>query len=281
MTTQKADQESLVLPRATGCGANDDQPETHADRSERHPVICDGAGDEAGSDLSDDNDLWTDRRCESFSFIHETGLVLPRKGAAKRWIRRLMMSPAGKTADIARSPDRVLLRQAVLPEVAVRGGNVLLVGTQAYTIEYPSILESNGGTCWTMDCDPAVASFGAPRRHIVGSILDLEGHAPGIRLKTILLTGVFGYGVNRASEQVAALGACFEALEPNGFLVLSWNDRRVPSGVLEEAASRWFDYRTFGSLPSRLWVKGCDTNFAFFRRSADRASAWRRGPRDC
>lgn len=164
-----------------------------------------------------------------------------------------------------------MLRRAVFPHVAARSGNILFVGTQAYTLEYPAILEASGGTCWTIDCDPTVACFGAPQRHIVGGIADLGRHLPDIRFKTIVLTGVLGYGINRFSEQVAALGACFGALEPDGFLVLSWNDRRVPNGVLEEAASRWFDYRTFGGLPSRLWVKGCDQNFAFLRRSADRS----------
>lgn len=217
---------------------------------------------------SNNSDLWID--CRRNNIILETGLVMPRKGAVRKLIRRSMMTSAGRTADIARSPDRAVLHQAVFPEVAARGGNILFVGTQAYTQEYPALLESGGGTCWTIDYDPAAARYGAPQRHIVGSIVDIGRHFPDIRFKTIVLAGVLGFGVNRQSEQVAALKACAQALEPNGFLILGWNDRRVPGVVLEEAASCWFDYRNFGDLPSRLWVKGCDQNFAFFRRSADR-----------
>lgn len=213
-------------------------------------------------------DLWTDRR--SISFVYETGFVLPRKGAIRKFIRRSMMTAAGRTADIARSPDRSILRKAVFPEVAARAGNILFVGTQAYTIDYPATLEAGGGKCWTIDCDPKVARFGSPDRHVIGSIESLAIYLPQVRFNTILLSGVFGFGVNRFSEQVAALQASAMALEPEGFLVLGWNDRRVPATVLEEAASRWFDYRPFGGLPSRLWIKGCDQNFAFLRRSADR-----------
>lgn len=220
------------------------------------------------------SDLWTD--CRSNSVLYETGLVLPRKGAIRKLIRRSMMTSAGRIADIARAPDRAVLRQAVFPEVAAEGGDILFVGTQAYTREYPALLETGGGICWTIDCDPTVARFGAQQRHIVGSIIDLGRHLPDVRFKTIVLAGVFGFGVNRRSEQIAALEACANALEPNGFLILSWNDRRVPATVLEEAASRWFDYRSFGHLPSRLWVKGCDQNFAFFRRSADRINRVRK-----
>ncbi len=220
------------------------------------------------ADSTSNLDLWTDRRASNV--LRETGLVLPRKGAIRKLIRRSMMTANGRTTDIARAPDRAVLRQAVFPEVAARGGDILFVGTQAYTIDYPDILEADGGICWTIDCDQKAARFGVPDRHIVGSIVNLGSLLPTIRFKTIVLAGVLGFGVNRRSEQLAALQACATALAPDGFLILSWNDRRMSATVLEDAASRWFDYRPFGILPSRLWVKGCDQNFAFLRRSADR-----------
>lgn len=222
------------------------------------------------SDDKASRDLWTGHRSDRL--MHETGLVMPRKGAIRKFIRRSMMTAAGRTADIARSPDRAVLRRVIFPEAAAQGGNILFVGTQPYTIGYPAELEAGGGQCWTIDCNPKAARFGASQRHIVGSILDLEDHLPQVRFRTIILAGVFGFGVNRHSHQVKALQACAHALEPDGFLILGWNDRRVSGTVLEEAAARWFDYRTFGDLPSRLWVRRCDQNFAFLRRSADRIS---------
>ena len=196
--------------------------------------------------------LWTEHRPDNF--IYETGLVVPRKGAIKKLIRRSLMTTSGRTADIARSPDRVVLQDEVFPEVAARGGNILFVGTQAYTIDYPALLEASGGTCWTIDCDPAVARFGSPNRHIIGSILDLDQLLSEVRFETIILAGVFGFGVNRLSEQVAILANCFTALTPDGFLVLSWNERRVPSSVLEEATTRWFDFRSSTTTNLGEWL---------------------------
>lgn len=79
------------------------------------------------------------------------------------------MTGEGRTVNIARAPDRAVLLQAVFPEAAAQGGNILFVSTQAYSEDYPSIMEAGGGTYWTIDCEPKVARFGASERHAVGS----------------------------------------------------------------------------------------------------------------
>lgn len=87
----------------------------------------------------------------------------------------------------------------------------------------------------------------------------------------IVLTGVLSFGVNRFSDQIKTIAACAAILGPEGTLVLGWNDRRVHSSLFEEAASRWFDFRNFGTLPPRIWVSGYDHNFAFLRRRPSEA----------
>ena len=195
----------------------------------------------------------------------ETGLVLPRKGAVAKLLRRLPMSASKRADDIAAAPDRHVLLEDIFPHVARSGGNILFVGVQAYTLDYPALLEAGGGTCFTNDHDPKSAVYGVATRHATGCVTRIANLFPGVRFQTIVMTGVLGFGLNRYSHQIAALDACAATLVPGGMLVLGWNDRRVHASVLEEAALRWFDYRPLGHLPPRIWVTGYDHNFAFLR----------------
>ena len=204
----------------------------------------------------------------------ETNLVLPRRGAVKKLFRRLWMSKAERTADIASAPDRIVMNEQIFPEAARLAGNILFVGVRAYTMSYPKILEQQGGICWTLDRDADAAEFGVPGRHVTGCITDVGALLPSTLFTTIILTGVLGFGVNRFSDQRRALAACADRLADGGTLILGWNDRRVHSSLLEEATSNWFDFRPFGDLPPRVWVVGHDHNFAFLSRRT-------RGPLIC
>ncbi len=196
----------------------------------------------------------------------ETQLVAPRSGAVSKLFRRMRMTVDERAADIAAAPDRKVLREGVIPEIARRGGNILFVGVRAYTADYYAMLESGGGTCWTLDIDPAAASFGAPGRHATGCIGALADLIPGVTFDSIVMTGVLGFGVNRFSHQRAVMAECAETLVEGGVLVLGWNGSRVHPSLLEEAAANWFDYRPLGELPPRIWVRDYDHNFAFLRR---------------
>ncbi len=211
--------------------------------------------------------VWTDEQPRNL--LLESQLVLPRKGAISKFVRRSLMSSQGRTADIAMARDRIVLCKSVFPAAAARAGNILFVGVRGYTADYPTQLERGGGTCWTIDCDPAAAIHGAQGRHEIGSVLDIARHFPDLKFRTIILAGVLGFGVNRRADQIAAVKACSDALESNGDLVLSWNDRRVHPSVFETLVSRWLDYRAYGALPARLWVTGTDQNFAFFRNKPE------------
>lgn len=134
------------------------------------------------------------------------------------------------------------MKEHIFPEVAKRGGNILFVGVRAYTADYPSQFEAHGGLCWTIDRDPDAAPYGVPGQHATASITDIDEIYTSGLFRSIVLTGVLGFGVNRFSDQARALEACAAALEPNGTLILGWNDRRVHASLLEEATSRRFDF---------------------------------------
>lgn len=195
----------------------------------------------------------------------ETSTVLPRKGAVQKLLRRAAMSSAGRTADIAAAPDRSFLKAHVFPHVAARGGDILFVGVRAYTQPYYDILEQNGGKCWTIDVDPGAGAYGRVGQHATASVLDVRTHFGDRRFTTIIMAGVLGFGVNRRSEQLAAIQACGALLADDGVLIVSWNDRRLHYGVLEDALLD-HDFTTLPGLPPRLWVERCDQQFAFLRR---------------
>jgi hypothetical protein len=196
----------------------------------------------------------------------ETQLVAPRSGAVRKLVRRLRMTADERAADIAAAPDRTVLREGIIPEIARRGGNILFVGVRAYTTDYYALLEAGGGTCWTLDIDSTAAAFGAAGRHATGCIGALADLIPGVAFDSIVMTGVLGFGVNRFSHQRAVVAECADALVEGGMLVLGWNGTRVHPSLLEEAAANWFDYRPLGTLPPRIWVRDYDHNFAFLRR---------------
>ena len=131
--------------------------------------------------------------------------------------------------------DRRHLDRELIPVIGRRGGKVLFIGCRKYTKHYPRLLAARGLECWTIDIDPIAARWGAPERHVIGDILDEPSHWPASSFDTIILNGVFGFGLNSERDQDAALRACRLLLANDGWLVLGWNtDRSVdPSELVE------------------------------------------------
>jgi hypothetical protein len=134
---------------------------------------------------------------------------------------------------IDRYPDRIYLKRELIPAVARRGGKLLFVGCRRYTKHYPVLFAAHGTECWTIDLDPSVARWGASDRHVVGNILDALDHWPASTFDTIVLNGVFGFGLNGVRDQEAALRVCRQLLKTDGRLILGWNTDRCgdPSGL--------------------------------------------------
>jgi len=192
---------------------------------------------------------------------------IPSGHAIAKFLRRLHLSRAQEDALIAASPDRKVLLEHIFPQVASAGGRVMLVGTRAYSADYPDRIAAHGAECWTMDCDPAAEPYGVPGRHVTGDVGALPDLLPDVWFDAIFLTGVFGFGVYGYAAQKRVLAACTAALADDGLLVLGWNDRRAHPGVIEELATDALDYRPLGHLPSRIWITQSDYNFAFLRRT--------------
>jgi hypothetical protein len=119
--------------------------------------------------------------------------------------------------------DRAYLDRELLPAVGRRGGKALFIGCQRYTKHYPSRLTAYGAECWTIDIDPTVARWGARRRHTIGDIRDGSDHWLPASFDTIILNGVFGFGLDCVRDQDAALRACRLLLKEEGWLILGWN----------------------------------------------------------
>jgi hypothetical protein len=129
--------------------------------------------------------------------------------------------------------DRRYLDRELIPAVGRRGGKALFIGCRKDTKHCPALIGAHGVECWTIDIDPTVARWGARGRHVIGDIQDAPDFWPPSSFNTIILNGVFGFGLNSVQDQNAALQACHRLLTRDGWLILGWNtDRCVDSSEL-------------------------------------------------
>jgi hypothetical protein len=130
--------------------------------------------------------------------------------------------------------DRRYMHEALIPAITRRGGKILFAGCQNYTWRYPKLFQQDGGECWTIDFDPDVARWGAPGRHVTCAIEDSAHHLPNGSFDTVIVNGLFGFGVDTLQQQDAALRAVSLLLKAGGWLVLGWDtDRSVNPNSLE------------------------------------------------
>jgi SAM-dependent methyltransferase len=159
------------------------------------------------------------------------------------------------------------LREVLLPRLANRSATVLLVGCQRYTARDPIFLQDRGVACWTLDMDPAAAIWGAPGQHVVGRVERAVWLFGPAKFDSILLSGVFGFGVDRLVEQDEAVQACGAVLKPGGLLVLGWNTNRVRDPSRLPGLVRHFRRSSDPALASRVSFARSTHVFDFFVRS--------------
>jgi len=180
--------------------------------------------------------------------------------------RRSLMAKVDAAADLARSPDRVLLVDAILPALGGEGGRVLFVGVRAYTQGYPAILEAGGGECWTLDRDPRAERYGVGERHVTADVRCVGEVWPAARFNAVVGNGLFGFGLNTRSQQADALAAMAVVLRVGGRLVLGWNTSRASERAVESLTTPLFDARPLNGLPVRVVAAGTDHAYGFFAK---------------
>ena len=173
----------------------------------------------------------------------------------KKTLLRLLLgkdkAEALRVAKIVRSPDRLVLVGRYIPAFAAGGGRILWVGCQAYTADYPAMLEAGGGEVWTLEFDPAAALWGREGRHRTGDLKVADTLIPDLTFDAILCNGVLGFGVNSPPDQKAALAAMAKLLRPGGLLLLGWNTDKISDPVAAGFTAA-FRPTPLGDLPARM-----------------------------
>jgi SAM-dependent methyltransferase len=148
-------------------------------------------------------------------------------GAARTTLKRLKIAAhaalIGLGIDIRRvRPDRVVLERTIFPELLRQGRDrILFVGCDWYTLHYHRLLP--GREFWTLESNPSLARFGAPR-HVVDSCERVASHFAADSLDAIVCNGVYGFGLDTPEAVRRAIEGFHAVLRPGGLLVFGWNN---------------------------------------------------------
>ncbi|MCT4558972.1 MAG: class I SAM-dependent methyltransferase [Pelagimonas sp.] len=164
----------------------------------------------------------------------------PLKGSVRAVLPQVALGPIERNwkslqaRRIAQEPDRVYLRDVILPEMSKTGARrILFVGVRAYTADVLIKMDQMGFEIWTTDIDPEAAQFvpkSLPRgRHVLADITAPPPPALPDRFDFILMNGVFGYGVNAPAQCALAFGHMVGMLRAGGLLLVGWNPERCPN----------------------------------------------------
>lgn len=202
------------------------------------------------------------RRTLVSAWQQSVGLLLDRQLEAQRpsWHRLLRKAVPATVFEplnarrvswlFSHLSDRRYLHDAIIPLVARRGGRILFVGCQNYTWRYPALLQQHGGECWTIDIDPEVARWGAPGRHVTCGIEDAPRHLPQASFNTVIVNGLFGFGVDTLDQQNAAVRAVGSLLKRGGWLIIGWDTDRSASPSSFTAMQASFQPAGLAGLPA-------------------------------
>jgi SAM-dependent methyltransferase len=143
-------------------------------------------------------------------------------GPIRLWVKDIL-----NARRVKKNPGRIALVNEILPAYAACGGRILWIGCRRYTKGYGRLLEKCGGECWTVDIEIGHAKWGEKGRHLTGDLLAIDRLVAASSFDSVLCNGVFGFGVDTSSAQMAALRAMATILKPAGRLLLGWNTDRI------------------------------------------------------
>ena len=190
--------------------------------------------------------------------------VLPRP--LRLWTKEIL-----NERRVRGSPARMVLVDQILPAYAASAGQILWVGCRRYTRNYGSLLERNGGECWTTDIEITHAQWGQPGRHFTWDLVSIDTLIAAGAFDTVLCNGVFGFGVDARAAQLAALKAMGRILKPGGRLLLGWNTDRVEDPLTFDFVQSAFVADASFPLGPRHAVPAAGYVFDFLRRTENQA----------
>ena len=143
------------------------------------------------------------------------------------WMRRGLYDVVLET-EIPRYPDRVHMRDAIVPFIASRNATqVLNVGTRRYSRDTIDLLSITGAEVWTIDIDPLAARWGSPGRHVVGDAMVLDRVFQGDAFDCVVMNGVLGFGIDSREQIDRTFLGLSRVIRPAGLLVIGWNRDRI------------------------------------------------------
>jgi SAM-dependent methyltransferase len=200
-------------------------------------------------------------------------LIKMGQSAGFRSVKKLVPSPVRLWAKdilnarrVRRNPGRIALVKEILPAYAARGGRILWIGCRRYTKDYGRLLEKNGGECWTVDIETGHAKWGEKGRHLTGDLLAIDQLVAASSFDSVLCNGVFGFGVDTSSAQMAALRAMAIILKPGGRLLLGWNTDRIEDPLSLDFVQEYFIADAFTTHGARWAIPEAGYVYDFLRR---------------
>ena len=211
--------------------------------------------------------------------VRHFGIAPPSAVPEKMPQRALLSRLAGRSvreirsvfglASFLRNEDRRVLEQVIFPHFLGDRTcqDILFVGCDWYTKGYGAWFA--GKNYWTIEVDPALRKFGA-EQHIVDSLQNIPRHFPRGTLDLIICNGVFGWGLDAASDVEKALRACYDTLRDGGILLAGVDgvEERRPYALETSDALRAFAPYIFPPLDTADYLT--DTpyrhRFLFFRK---------------
>ena len=168
---------------------------------------------------------------------------------------------------VAAQADRRYLRKTILP--AIRGAapeRVLFVGVRGYTRRYGATFRGAATEYWTSDIDPAAAAYGAPGRHVVGDLCELDRLFAPEGFQIVMVNGVFGWGLDEPGRMERAIRAVHSVLASRGVLLLGWNSDRVTDPEELPALQELFAPAVFAGLPQRRAFADVTHVYGWYRK---------------
>jgi SAM-dependent methyltransferase len=177
-------------------------------------------------------------------------------GYASRVLRKRFGMPTPLNTE-----DRRIIEQTIFPYYRAEPGfkTVLFVGCNTYTSHYQAKFFDNANF-WTIEPNADLRKFGAAQ-HVIAPLEEVGRYFADNFFDLIICNGVFGWGLDRASQCEAAFSQSHSCLRAGGQMVFGWDDvpRRTPVALADVRSLALF--RRFTFPPLQTWRYLTDTPY--------------------